>query len=115
MKSILVVEDEPGLCELVCTVLEDAGFDVPCVDSGEAAIKIAESLSFELAIIDMHLPGMGGLQTMQRLKQINPALKAILMSGAPIESTEADGAYLKGQQPIKELVAMVRHLAAEAA
>ena len=112
MKSILVVEDEPGLCELVCTVLEDAGFNVPCVESGEAAIKLAQSLSFELAIIDVHLPGMGGSETMERLRQINPKLKTILMSGAPIESTDADDTYLKGQQPIKELVAMVSRLAA---
>jgi len=115
MKSILVVEDEPGLCELVCTVLEDAGFDVSYVNSGEAAVETAQSQSFELVILDVHLPGMGGLETMQEMKELNPNLKTILMSGSPIESTEADGTYLKGQQPIKELVAMVSRIVAEAA
>jgi CheY-like chemotaxis protein len=112
MKSILVVEDEPGLAELVCTVLEDAGLSVLCVESGEAALIAAQNLGFKLAVIDIHLPGLGGLETMRRLKQLHPRLKIILMSGAPIENAEADATYFKGQQPIKELVDMISRLAA---
>lgn len=66
---ILVVEDEPGIAEIVDMVLQADGCEVTCCGSGEEALDKAEGTTFEVATIDLNLPGINGFDVSKRLKQ----------------------------------------------
>lgn len=73
---ILVVEDNPDNSQLVSWILEDEGYDVTCVDSGEACLSILESQTFDLILMDISLPGISGKEATQQIRQ-NPERKMI--------------------------------------
>lgn len=76
MTSILVVEDNPMNMELVTCILESNGIEVTqAVDGLEALEKIRNSL-FDLILLDIQLPGMGGLEVLKHIKE-SPALQQI--------------------------------------
>ena len=76
MTSILVVEDNPMNMELVTCLLESNGIEVTqAADGLEALDRIKNSL-FDLVLLDIQLPGMGGLEVLKHIKE-NPALQHV--------------------------------------
>lgn len=71
MKSgtILVIEDEVAIQNVVRTYLESAGFDVAIADSGALGLELARSLRPDLIVLDLMLPGMDGMEVTARLRQ----------------------------------------------
>jgi DNA-binding NtrC family response regulator len=81
MTKILIVEDDASVSELVKSVLEDNGYEVVTVPDAEKA-KIAISSGFpDLALVDIILPGQGGMDLILELHSTNPELKIIITSG----------------------------------
>jgi CheY-like chemotaxis protein len=80
-KRILVVDDERIVCRAVQKVLEIEGYDVDLATSGEEAVAKAKTDDFNLAFIDLVLPGIDGVEVCKQLKAINPKIKAVIMSG----------------------------------
>src|SRR5688572_4054228 len=81
MKTILVIDDEPFMLELVRKILEAARYQVitaSTVDSGLASYRQAKP---DLVITDLILPEKDGLEAIQELMRINPACRIIAMSG----------------------------------
>ncbi len=83
---ILVMDDDEMVRELLVEMLSGIGYDVATAENGTEAIKkYSESLSnnkFDCVIMDLTIPGdMGGKETIERLKQIDPEIKAIVSSG----------------------------------
>jgi DNA-binding NtrC family response regulator len=78
---VLIVEDEPRVRETLARVAESAGFHVLAVWSGEEAARHNTQRSFDVAILDYHLPRMNGLQTLQKLRRDAPNLQAIVLTG----------------------------------
>lgn len=78
---ILVVDDERGIRETLRGVLEDEGLAVETVGSGEDALKIAAEKNFSCVLLDIWLPGIDGLDTLQRLKDDGVAAPVIMISG----------------------------------
>ena len=84
---ILVLDDEPTIRRLAQRLLENAGFQVEVAADGVEAVRLYQEaqdrgMPFTAAILDITIPGgMGGRETLQHLKQINPAVKAIVSSG----------------------------------
>ncbi|MDO8795178.1 MAG: response regulator, partial [Vicinamibacterales bacterium] len=66
MASILIVDDEPGVRSALSGVLRDEGYDVASVDSGEACLERVATEPFDVVILDVWLPGMDGLATLER-------------------------------------------------
>jgi CheY-like chemotaxis protein len=85
-RTILVVDDNLDICELLQEALEDAGFMVECATSGEAAMRAAERRPTRFAVIDVLMPGMSGLEVAERLW--NSGTHVLLMTGG-IEQEEA--------------------------
>jgi len=81
MKTILVVDDEPRLRELYRDALEDEGYRVVEAESGAAAIEALKTCPADLAILDLRMPGIHGLELLTRLHMSHPALPVILCSG----------------------------------
>ncbi|MFW5957867.1 MAG: response regulator [Desulfosalsimonas sp.] len=81
-ESVLVVDDVREQREIAYTLLASLGYQVDAAPSGEAAIAHVREKNFDLILLDMIMdPGIDGLQTYQKILEINPGQKAILVSG----------------------------------
>ena len=81
--SILVVDDEPMALELLHSVLTDAGYKVALAQSGFECLDLVRrnGASYDLVLTDLSMPLMDGEETFQRLRQIAPVAKVVLMAG----------------------------------
>jgi two-component system nitrogen regulation response regulator NtrX len=82
--TILVVDDEQNIRASLKDLLEDEGYAVLTVESGEACLKKFQSEDGEpvdAVLLDIWLPGMDGIEVLKALKQTNPALPVIMLSG----------------------------------
>lgn len=82
MKSVLVIDDEPGLRLMVRAVLEDAGWQVHEASSGEEGIAFFTTANrfAGVVLLDMNMPGMDGHATLSRLHEVHPSLPVILLT-----------------------------------
>lgn len=79
--SILIVDDEPGIRQSLRGVLEDEGFAVSTVATGEECLAALDERLFNCILLDVWLPGMDGLETLERLKSSYPEVSVIMISG----------------------------------
>jgi len=97
MARVLVVDDEPGMREGCRRVLEAEGHQVACAPDGEAALACAAQAPFDLALIDLKMPGMGGLEVLAALRERAPDLTCVIVTAyATLETAVAatkSGAY----------------------
>ncbi len=82
-ETILLVEDEPSVRELVTRVLKQCGYHVLAAKDGFEALSLSASFeaTIDLVLSDAAMPGMTGGETVRRLKEQRPSLKAVFMSG----------------------------------
>jgi len=78
---ILIVDDEKGVQTSIQGILEDAGFEAQAVSSGEEALDVVLKREFPVVLLDVWLPGMDGLETLVKLRQISPATVVLMISG----------------------------------
>jgi CheY-like chemotaxis protein len=85
--NILLVDDEAMVLDVASRVLEKLGYTVFKAQSGKAAVEFFEQKkeSIDLVILDIIMPDMGGGETYDRIKQINPKVKVLLSSGYSID------------------------------
>lgn len=87
-RRILVVDDEPGMRYAARRVLERR-FDVSEAADGEEALRMLENETFHLALIDVRLPGISGLNLLTAIKTISPKIDVIVMTGSAADPDEA--------------------------
>ncbi|MEK7250480.1 MAG: response regulator, partial [Bacteroidota bacterium] len=80
-KRILVVEDEPGLRMVVESEIARAGYDVQSVVNGLDAIARLSKDKFDLAILDVTLPGKSGIEVLQFIRDRRMPTKVIMITG----------------------------------
>src|SRR5579871_1769853 len=79
--SILVVDDEPGMLRYMRTILEVDSYNVETASSGsDAVMRIQKGPAPDLVLLDLVMPGIDGLQTLEQLRQIDPKLKVVMLS-----------------------------------
>jgi two-component system nitrogen regulation response regulator NtrX len=81
MPAILVVDDEPGVRSSISGVLQDEGFDVDSVSTGEECLEKANGAAFDVIVLDIWLPGLDGLTTLQRLRERQIDSQVVIISG----------------------------------
>ena len=79
---ILVLDDEPVIRDSLVGFLEDYEFKVSSVESSEAAMEILQPDLFDLAIVDLRLPGMSGEEFIKKACLIDPELKYLIHTGS---------------------------------
>lgn len=89
-EKILVIDDELFVRELLSEFLGKQGFEVLLAESGEKALEIARSTPAQIALIDLKMPGLDGIQTLKELKKINPQILPIIMTGYPTIESAVD-------------------------
>jgi two-component system, NtrC family, nitrogen regulation response regulator NtrX len=81
MSAILVVDDEADIRKSLRGVLEDEGYKVSTADTGEACLDVLKTRSFDVLLLDIWLPGIDGLETLEKLRGNEDAPEVIIISG----------------------------------
>ena len=114
---ILIVDDEPGIRESLAGVLEDEDFETAAAASGEECLELLERQSFDVALVDVWMPGLDGLDVLRRIEQrADPERPVVVMiSGhgsieAAVRATKL-GAFDFLEKPltIEKVVVVVRN------
>jgi len=78
---VLLVDDDDDVLGTMARALEKEGYDVKTAGSGEEAVRVFRERTYPIAFIDIKLPVMNGLDTFIRLRELNPGLTGIMMTG----------------------------------
>jgi DNA-binding response OmpR family regulator len=101
--AVLVIDDEPGIRDMLSFELSQEGFDVETAESGMAAVEALKRRKFDLAVTDLKMPGMDGVATVEALRALDPDIEVIVATGyASVETAVAcmkRGAYDYIQKP----------------
>jgi two-component system nitrogen regulation response regulator NtrX len=81
MQSILIVDDEQSIRESLTGILQDEGFSPRSAASGDAAIEKVSDEKPDLILLDIWMPGMDGIETLSRIRDIYPDQLVVMMSG----------------------------------
>jgi two-component system nitrogen regulation response regulator NtrX len=81
MPSILIVDDEAGIRESLSALLQDEGYSVSAAATGEACLQLLQDHNFDVVLLDVWLPGMDGLETLQRMTDMENAPEVLMISG----------------------------------
>jgi len=79
--SILIVDDEPSILQSLGGLLSDEGFEVTTAANGYEALKIVDTESPDLVLLDIWMPGIDGIETLKEIKKDNPHIQVIIISG----------------------------------
>jgi CheY-like chemotaxis protein/anti-sigma regulatory factor (Ser/Thr protein kinase) len=79
--KLLVVEDDPAFQQIVCSLFRRRGLIVTGVSNGTAAMEFLDATAFDLVLLDLGLPGVGGLEVLARLYEREPRPKVIVITG----------------------------------
>ena len=77
----MIVDDEPSIRTSLEGVLEDEGFKVICASDGHEALKTMEEDMPDLVLLDIWMPGIDGIETLKRMRELYPALQVVMISG----------------------------------
>ena len=113
--KILVVDDDPNLRKTLADILRIKSYDTVVAGTGAEAIAAAEHEKFSLALIDLMLPDITGLEVMERIKAISPLTEAIILTGhasmdTAIEATRQGAySYLLKPYQMDDLLQKIKH------
>ncbi len=111
---VLLVDDEPAIRRALRTPLQELGFQVVEASRGEEALHLARAESFDAVLLDMNMPGIGGMQTLIRLRIFAPRLPILMLTVRDAEPDKVEalenGAddYITKPFSIRECLARVR-------
>jgi CheY-like chemotaxis protein len=103
-EAILLVEDNESVRRLTASILESGGYSVFSVSSGGEALQklSARSLSFDLLLTDVIMPGMDGRELARTVTKIFPAVDVLFMSGHTVDTIVHNGALEQGVEFIQK-------------
>lgn len=86
MTRLLVVDDEPEICDFLKSFFEDRDFEVQSAVSGEEALRAAETFRPQVILLDIKMREMDGLTVLRKVKEKNPKIKVIMVTA--LETTD---------------------------
>ncbi len=81
--QVLVVDDEKIMQDSLARILTKEGHEVRTASSGEEAIEKFDRESFDIVLLDIKMPGIGGIETLRRLKEMDPVITILIVTGYP--------------------------------
>ena len=114
INKILLVDDEPSICESLQGYLEDAGYEVSVAYNGQEALDYLGVFDADLVILDLYMPAMNGHEVLLRLAESHPELPKLVISGICDESIRLraldEGAWDYLQKPVTDLSILDRKI-----
>jgi two-component system response regulator HydG len=102
--SVLVVDDEEDTCHNLSDILTDLGYRVDIATNGPAALELARTNAYDVALLDLKMPGMDGLTLYRELKKLRAGTVAIIVTayagGSTAEEALAAGAWHVLPKPV---------------
>ena len=86
--KILVIDDEPGIRDLLDTLLRRKGYDVVLAENGQKGLELFRRERPDVIVLDLKMPGMDGLTVLQQVRALNPKKPVIVLTGAGTAETE---------------------------
>ena len=80
---ILIVDDDESIRKVIATILEEEGYNVESVETAKKGIEKSESSFYNLALIDIHLPDMEGIELLAKMHKTKPRMRKIIITGCP--------------------------------
>jgi two-component system KDP operon response regulator KdpE len=77
---VLLVDDEPAIRRALRTTLDELGFSTLECSRGEEALQLFQTHSFDVVLLDINMPGMGGMKTLDRLRTLAPRLPILMLT-----------------------------------
>jgi DNA-binding response OmpR family regulator len=113
--KVLLVDDEKKFATMLAKRLALRGIDIDYVYTGDDAIAKAGTQSYDAAVLDVKMPGIGGIELERKLKELDPCLKIIFLTGhgskTDFETGSAEAAcYLAKPIQIDELIKILREV-----
>lgn len=112
--KLLVVEDEAPIRQAVRTALGIFGFDITEASRGEEALPLASVIHYDAVLLDINMPGMGGIETCRELRRLSPGLAILMLTVRDSEDDKvraldagADD-YVTKPFHVRELTARIR-------
>jgi DNA-binding NtrC family response regulator len=93
-EKVLIVDDDKTFLSILSERMRNRDMDVTTTASPVEALRIVERESFDAIILDLMMPEMGGLEAFKRIKEKNPELQVIFLTGHPSVSTGVDAMKL---------------------
>ncbi len=81
-RCVLVVDDDPGVRDVIRSMLESSGYSVLLAANGKEALRLLRTLRADLILTDLVMPEQEGIETIKTLRREYPEIKVIAMSGA---------------------------------
>jgi DNA-binding NtrC family response regulator len=92
--SLLVVDDEQGILDVVSRFARRAGFDVVACSGGQEAIAQLQTAHADVAMVDLRMPDIGGLDVIRAIRELDPRCQAVLMTGYATVDTAVEAIKL---------------------
>ena len=91
---VLIVEDEEILAEAMSVYLERHAYVTMVAHAGEDGVRMAEGIRPDVAVVDMRLPGIDGLEVLRRLREVSPGTEVIMATAHPSRATAQEALTL---------------------
>jgi CheY-like chemotaxis protein len=88
MAKILVIDDEPGIRDLLDTLLRRKGYDVVVAESGQKGLDLFRQEHPDIIVLDLKMPEMDGLTVLRQIRGLDPRIPVIILTGAGTPETE---------------------------
>lgn len=95
MPRILVIDDDSGIRTAIELVLELDDHDITLAESGRAALRLLEGQFYDVALVDILMPDMNGVETVKVLRALRPQMPIIVMSGLTVRATSVSPDLVK--------------------
>jgi two-component system, OmpR family, KDP operon response regulator KdpE len=111
---VLIVDDEPSIRRAIRTTFGTLGFDISEAMNGEQALPLLRAANFDAVLLDLNMPGMGGLEACREIRRQFPRIAVLMLTVRDNEDDKVEaldaGAddYVTKPFPVRELVARVR-------
>ncbi len=119
MAKILIVDDEKDLGNILELILKRKGYQVITVLDGYKAIEEIKKTHYDLILMDIRLPGINGVETFIQIKEIDPEIKVVMMTGFAVENliekALREGAYACIHKPfdLPKVIELIQKLICE--
>ena len=81
--KVMVIDDDPSICKTVGLLLEDHGYNPRTFTDPEEAVESAAKESFQIALVDLRMPSLDGVEVVEQLKKIDERMSCIVMTAYP--------------------------------